>query len=273
MARRWTLHSAPVAAVSALVGVLLTVVLMAPARWLAHGLAAATDGRLQLLNPRGTVWQGQAQLLLTGGPDSQDHAALPGSLAWRLRPTWLGEGHTPAPASLRGPALALSLDMPCCTPQGMQLWLQPGGQGLAVAVAPHQSEWPTPWLVGLGAPWNTLQLQARLQLATPGLALQLGPRGLQGQGGLTLDALDAASRLSTLRPMGSYRLHWQADTTALTLSTLSGALQLQGSGQWVAGRLRFEGHAQASPGREEALANLMNILGRRQGARTLIKIG
>ncbi len=274
MARRWSLHSAPVAAVSALVGVLLTVVLMAPARWLAHGLAVATDGRLQLLNTRGTVWQGQAQLVLTGGPDSQDRAALPGNLAWQLRPTWLNPTDTTAPATLRGPALALSLNVPCCTPQGLQLWLQPGWQGLAVAVAAHHSEWPTQWLAGLGAPWNTLQLEARLQLATPGLTLQLGPRGLeQGQGGFTLDALDAASRLSTLRPMGSYRLQWQADTTALTLSTLNGALQLQGSGQWVAGRLRFEGHAQASPGREEALANLMNLLGRRQGPRTLIKIG
>ncbi len=273
MTRRWHLHSAPVVTVAALVGAALTVLLMAPARWLAQGVDAATQGRLQLLNARGTVWQGHAQVLLTGGPDSQDRAALPGTMAWQLRPSWLGAAPTGGPTALSGPAFSLALNAPCCTPQGLQLWLQPSWQGLGLAMAPHASEWPTEWLTGLGAPWNTLQLQARLQLATPGLTLQLGPRGVTGQGLVTLDAVDAASRLSTLRPMGSYRLQWQADTAALTLSTRQGALQLQGTGQWVAGRLRFEGHAEASPGREEALANLMNILGRRQGARTLIKIG
>jgi general secretion pathway protein N len=239
----------------------------APAHWLASPIAQATGGKVQLVNARGTVWQGRADVLLTGGSDSQDRAALPGGLRWQLSLAW--------------PGLTLALNAPCCTPQGLKLGLQPGWGGWGVATPAHQSQWPAALLAGLGTPWNTLQLQGQLALQTPGLSLKMGPGGLRSEGQATLDVLNAASRLSTVRPMGSYRLQWQAgggDGQAggdgrLTLSTQSGALQLQGEGQWVAGRLRFEGAAEASPGREDALANLLNILGRRQGARTLIKIG
>jgi len=59
----------------------------------------------------------------------------------------------------------------------------------------------------------------------------------------------------------------------LQLSTLDGALQLTGSGQWVGSRLHFSGEASAAPDRETALANLLNIIGRRTGARSIITIG
>jgi general secretion pathway protein N len=83
-----------------------------------------------------------------------------------------------------------------------------------------------------------------------------------------------SSRLSTLKPMGSYRLSVQGGSgVAFTLETLEGSLQLTGSGQWVGDRLRFEGVASAPPERRVALANLLNILGQRDGARSIIKLG
>ena len=89
-----------------------------------------------------------------------------------------------------------------------------------------------------------------------------------------LDAQQMSSRLSTLKPMGSYRLALQGGVApGFTLQTLEGALQLSGSGQWVGGRLRFEGVATAAPDRLDALANLLNILGQRDGARAIIKVG
>ncbi|MBV8249557.1 MAG: type II secretion system protein N, partial [Comamonas sp.] len=54
---------------------------------------------------------------------------------------------------------------------------------------------------------------------------------------------------------------------------LSGDLQLSGQGRWVDSRLHFNGEAAASPEREAALANLLNILGRRQGTRSIITFG
>ena len=83
-----------------------------------------------------------------------------------------------------------------------------------------------------------------------------------------------SSRLSTLRPMGSYRITLQGGTsTTLRVETLEGSLQLSGSGQWVGARLRFQGEASAAPDREAALSNLLNIIGRRSGSRSLITIG
>ena len=62
--------------------------------------------------------------------------------------------------------------------------------------------------------------------------------------------------------------------TQLQLLTLDGALLLQGQGEFVgAGAPRFQGEALAAPGREAALNNLLNIIGRRQGARSVITIG
>ena len=93
-------------------GLLLGLVLFAPAVWLGDILASVTNQQLQLSDPRGTVWRGDAQLVLSGGQLSQDTTALPGRLEWELSPT------------LRG--LHLSVRAACCTPQPLQLTLRPG---------------------------------------------------------------------------------------------------------------------------------------------------
>ncbi|MCY1531269.1 hypothetical protein D9M68_664890 [compost metagenome] len=42
---------------------------------------------------------------------------------------------------------------------------------------------------------------------------------------------------------------------------------------WSGTALRFNGEASAAPGREDALSNLLNIIGRRDGARSIITLG
>lgn len=277
------------AILATLAGASVATVFNAPAQWLVEPLARISNGRLALVNTHGTVWQGSGGLVFTGGEGSHDRTALPGAVNWQLRPVWSAPVDTAAtlptaPNPPTGPSLALTVHAPCCMQAPLAMWWSPSLGQQTVRVAAHQSTWPAALLSGLGTPWNTLQLQAGLTLATPGMQLQVRGNRWHGQGAVTLDVADASSRLSTVKPMGSYRLTWQWPLTApdntnatadptLTLQTLQGALHLSGSGQWVAGRLRFEGTAQASTGREEALANLMNLLGRRQGPRTLIKIG
>ena len=244
-------------------GALPALVLWAPARWLAAGVQQASGGQLQLRQPEGTVWTGSARLVLTGGGGSEDQAALPGRLHWQLRPAW-------------GGALA-RIAADCCTAQPLRLRTTLGLGALQVRMADGQSQWPAGVLAGLGTPWNTVQPQGQLQLVTTGLTLQWAKGRMQLQGQLRLDALGMYSRLSTLRPMGSYRLLLQGgsggEAPTLQLSTLDGALLLSGSGQWVGQRLRFTGEASAAPEREAALANLLNIIGRRSGARSIITVG
>ncbi|MFM6985724.1 MAG: type II secretion system protein N [Hydrogenophaga sp.] len=248
-------------------GLLMAVLLFAPARWLADALTQVSGQRLQLVNARGTVWSGQADLLLTGGDGSRGETVLPQGVRWRLRPAWADAG----------PAAQIDIEAPCCTSQALQLTVRPGWQRLQLTLAPFQSQWPTDLLTGLGTPWNTLRFEGRLQLASPGLTLQWSAGRSRLQGALELQVHDLTSRLSTVRPLGSYRCSLDApagsDGATLSLHTLSGDLQVQGQGQWTAGRLHFRGEASALPGREAALANLLNIVGRRQGERSLLSVG
>ena len=59
----------------------------------------------------------------------------------------------------------------------------------------------------------------------------------------------------------------------MQLSTLSGALLLSGEGQWLGERLRFTGEASAAEGQAQNLSNLLNIIGRRDGTRSLLSLG
>jgi general secretion pathway protein N len=241
-------------------GLVFALLLFAPARWLAGPVERAAHGRLLLAQPRGTVWTGAAELILSGGQGSNDAAALPTPLQWRIRPAWDG--------------LVVQLDSACCTELPVQLRIQPSWRGARVAVAQARSRWPAGVLVGLGTPWNTLQFEGELLLATEGLSVEWIEGRLSIAGRAELTAQRLSSRLSTLRPMGSYRITLLGGATpALQLQTLEGNLQLTGSGQWVGSRLHFSGVASAAPDREAALANLLNIIGRRNGARSIITIG
>jgi general secretion pathway protein N len=248
-----------------LLGTLLSLVVCAPARWLAWGVAQATGARVQLLQAQGTVWSGSAQLVLGAGAGSQEATALPGRLLWQLRPSSQG--------------MALALQAPCCLPQPWVWQVQPfTSTGLRLQLADmsaaQAAQWPASILAGLGTPWNTLQLQGTLALSSQQLVLDIDTTGWHMQGSAQVDALALSTSLSTLRPVGSYRVRLQGGPApTIDISTLDGSLQLRGQGQWVQGRLQFNGEASATPERAEALGNLLNIIGRREGARSLIKVG
>jgi len=243
-----------------LLGLLLSTLLFAPARWLATLVQRASAGQVLLQQPRGTVWTGSARVMLTGGAGSQDAATLPGRVDWQLAPSLTGVG--------------LQLNADCCLQQAWAMHLQPRWNGLRLTIADARSQWPANLLAGLGTPWNTVQPQGELNLSTQGLTLAWAAGRLQMGGAAQLDAMNLASHLSTLRPMGSYRFSVQGGTpVTLALTTLQGSLQISGSGQWVGGQLRFNGEASAVPAHQAALSNLLNIIGRRQGARSIIKVG
>ncbi len=259
---RWGLAGAAAGATAALVA-------FAPAAWLAGALAAATGERLLLADARGTVWSGSAAMVLTGGAGSHDASALPGRLQWSLAPD--------------GPGLTLRARHACCINGELRLLLRAGLGRLRLELPPAQGgqgaigQWPAAWLAGLGTPWNTLKPTGSLQLSSPGLAVESvqGHWLFSGSADLELGAM--ASRVSALDVLGSYRVRLQGDAASgaasMQLSTTSGPLQLTGSGQWAASKLRFSGQASAEAGSESALNNLLNIIGRRQGALSLLSIG
>lgn len=248
-----------------LCGALIGAIAFAPATWLARAVAAGTGQRLLLADARGTLWNGDAVAVLTGGPESRSAAALPGRLNWSIG---LGTG---------GPRLQLK--QACCMLNPIDIQLRPGLRGLEVKLAPSQGglgEWPAAWLSGLGAPWNTLQLGGSVRLTSQGLSVRVGPGAWQIDGQATLELNNVSSRVSTLDRLGSYSVGIQGQGSSganLTLRTLDGVLLLNGAGAWSASGLRFRGDARAAPESENALNNLLNILGRRQGALSVISIG
>ena len=249
-------------------GLLLGVMTQAPAHWLTHMVAQATQQRVLLQDPQGTVWNGSAQWLLNEGADNTGTptSTLPTRVQWQIG-LGLDWAHV-------RPALSATIFSACCTPQPIRVDLSLLWRGVRVQVNDHTSRWPADWLVGLGAPWNTVQPEGALQLQTRNLqwTQQAGVEHLQGQVELQLQQL--ATRLSTLRPLGNYRIRLDGgDPLALTLDTLEGSLQLHGSGQLINGHVRFTGEATAAPDAEAALSNLLNILGQRQGAKSILKMG
>jgi general secretion pathway protein N len=266
--RRWALFGA-------LFGGLLALIVFAPASWLALAVSAATGERVQLADARGTVWTGDAVLVLGAGVGSRDARALPGRIGWTLRPQ----------ASLAGLGLQLGLRQDCCINGQTRIALQPGWGRLRASVqsttgadSSWLGQWPAALLVGLGTPWNTLQPGGALRLSTQDLAFEWVAGRFVLTGSATLELRDFSSRIATLPRLGSYRLSIsgdaaQAGTAQVALSTIDGALQLNGSGSWSASGLRLRGEATAAEADQPALDNLLNIIGRRDGARSVLTIG
>ena len=257
-------------------GLALAFITQAPAHWLTRAIEQASGERVLLPDAQGTVWNGSAQWVLNEGPLNtaasanlarpSNHTALPSRVTWQLGPRLDF-------ANLRL-ALSANIASACCTTHPVRVDVSPLWRGVHVQVHNHTSSWPASWLVGLGTPWNTVQPQGQMQLQTTQLQWthQAGKEQLQGLAELQMQQL--STRLSTLRPLGTYRVRVQGgDTMAITLDTLEGSLQLTGSGQLINGRVRFSGEASAAPDAEASLSNLLNILGQRQGAKSILKMG
>lgn len=261
-------HNLAFGLAGAVLGLVLALVVFAPARWVAAVVAQASAGNIALADARGRVWQGSAELVLLAHGQRAMGVRLPGRVSWQLRPDW-------QPLQSWKPSLRLSLHAPCCMDGALHTQVLASWEGAHWTLQDHQSRWPADLLAGLGTPWNTLDIQGQLQLSMEGMSGQWTQGRMQWAGNLGLRAVDVSSRLSTLRPLGSYALAVQGGAAPqLSLQTLPGSsLQLAGSGQWVGGRLRFQGEASASASHEEALANLLNIIGRRNGPRSFIQLG
>jgi len=250
-------------------GAALGLLVFAPATWLAASLSSATSGRLVLAEAEGTIWTGSAVAVLTGGAGSRDARALPGRLGWTLRPQGLG--------------LKLQLTQDCCLPAPISLIVKPGWAAVSAQLLTASGsaqgvvgQWPAAWLGGLGTPFNTLQLGGVMSLRTQGLHLQWvkGRFAMDGDADLRLSHL--ASRVTTLNELGSYRLSLSGSgggSVSLRMQTEEGALRLSGSGAIGPTGVRFLGEATAAEADRGALNNLLNIIGRRTGDRSVISIG
>jgi len=289
------------AIVGAALGLVVGSVLTLPASLLANAVASATGDQFLLAEAQGTVWNGSAITVLTGGAGSHDASVLPTRLEWTLRPRWNG--------------VSLHLTQDCCLAHGMDLSLRrtldawqvdvigpdergktpaapakvtPGLSGpdaAALAAATPLGQWPMGWLEGRGFPWNTIHPGGVLTLSTHNLSFALKGGHWSTLGSAQVEIRQASSRLTTLDSLGTYRVLIQPDPSTqirpgdgatrdlVWISTLDGALLIDGRGLIGATGVRIRAEAHAAAGSEAALNNLLNLIGRRNGASSAISIG
>lgn len=243
-----------------IVSIALTVLAFFPAIWMASILEMQTDGRLTLGDAQGSLWCGSA--FVGGAPGGSDPVSplLPGRFSWRLSPMiLLGQ----IDAKLEN---ATALSQPIVVTGSWHQW----------QISPAAILLPAERLAALGAPLNTLQPSGQMRLSWEPLQLIWQDKKIEMTGAMNLDIDDIASRLSPIKPLGSYNLAlaWRGQQADVTLKTAKGPMLLSGSGVFANGRLQFSGRAETEAGQEERLANLLNLLGqrRREGGKDVIAL-
>ncbi len=235
---------------AAMIAVVLSLLISFPATWLAPVIERQTKGRFTLRDAQGTLWDGSA--FITGVSSSEAVAApvLPGRFVWSLSPS----------------LLIGVVDARITNPQLLERSLTVSGDWRTWHLGEFAFSVPASQLTALGAPLNTLKPSGQMRISAQSLTLLPKTEGLQIYGAMRLQLNDIASVLSPVKPLGTYRMEfdWQGFRAQLTLSTLSGPLQLQGNGALENGHLRFSGQAWALSEHEPQLANLLNLLGRRR---------
>jgi len=290
------------AIVGAGIGLVVGIVAALPASLLANAVASATNDQFVLAEAEGTVWSGSAITVLTGGTGSHDASVLPTRLEWTLRPRWNGLSlHLRQDCCLaHGMDLSLRRTLDAWqvnvigpderdrSPAAAATKVTPGGGGAdaaALAAATPLGQWPMGWLEGRGFPWNTIRPGGVLTLTTHNLSFALKGGHWSTLGSAQVEIRQASSRLTTLDSLGTYRVLIQPDPSTqvrpgdgasrdlVWISTLDGALLIDGRGLIGATGVRIRAEAHAAAGAEAALNNLLNLIGRRNGASSSISIG
>lgn len=235
---------------AALLGVLVTVLLFFPASWMSGLVEKQTAGRLTLGDAQGTLWRGSAFI---GGAASSNGAVtplLPGRFAWKLSPL----------------VLFGRVDLELANPEALAQPVNFRGSWRQWQLSPSALLLPADGLAGLGAPLNTLAPAGVMRLSWSALELQAQGNMVAINGRTTLEMTDMSSRLSPIKPLGSYQLalDWRGQQAQLALQSMKGPLLLSGKGSLENGRLQFSGQAQAADGYEQSLGNLLNLLGQRR---------
>jgi general secretion pathway protein N len=131
---------------------------------------------------------------------------------------------------------------------------------------------PTVDLSRMGSPWNTFKPQASLDVRWDNMVLRQG----QFDGKAAFELKDIASALTSVRPLGSYRVDvvGSGASADVKLLTTQGPLNLTGNGVWNARQgLRLSIEALADESAKVKLQTLLSLMGRRDGEKTIIRIG
>lgn len=230
--------------------VALTTLMFFPATWLGTIVETQSAGRLTLGDAQGTLWRGSAFIAGAANGNEPVTALLPGRFSWRLSPM----------------LLLGQVDADLANPSALSQAIHVTGSWSQLHISPAEISMGAERLSSLGAPLNTIQPSGQMHLSWQPLQLASQNGIIEMNGNINLEMNDIASRLSPVKPLGSYNLtmDWNGQQAQLLLKTIKGAMLLNGSGVLNHGHFQFSGTAQAAVGQEERLANFLNLLGQRR---------
>jgi general secretion pathway protein N len=269
--RTWGVGRIALYAVLGLIVAVVTMLATAPASLVDWGLRQATDGRVRLADAGGSIWAGQGRMVLVDilteadrdqrsqsarGPASLAGVVIPGTIRWQISPLPLLIGRLQATAGHDSMARPVVIS----------------GSATRLQVTGGAMQLPNVNLARLGSPWTTVRPTASLGLTWQPFVVDRG----QFSGQATLELRDVASALTPVRPLGAYRIEIDGTgaSSRIRMTAIDGPLRLSGDGTWTArGGLRFTAYAEADEVERLRLQSLLGLLGRREGTRTMIKIG
>jgi general secretion pathway protein N len=224
---------------------LLFLVVTAPAWLVVWALPKFAPFPITVQDSRGSLWRGEFSGVGATLPTGQNVQF--DRLRWRLQPWRLLRGELAAALEFSGPQL-----------QGKGII----GKGIIGGLKLREANASTPAsLLPMAMP--------ALEIWKPSGTLDVTTAeftyaGTDSAGKANITWRQAALALSPVKPLGEYSLAVDANDDGLNyqLTTVSGALQLEGKGRWAAnGAPTFLGSARAQPNYAVQLADLLRLLG------------
>jgi general secretion pathway protein N len=230
-----------------LVFYLLFLIIEMPASWFAWGLNRYTQGTVRLDPIAGSLWGGKGRLVIYY-PPIKPHEF--GQTEWRINPFWLIIGRV---------QLSVQADQ-----QDKRIKTTLGVSKGSFTLKDTVAEFPAAFVAQLYAPLSLISPQGKVRINTEGLTLS--PDKVDGVA--VLEWLNAGSGLSSVQPLGDYRLEIMGTekNANLKLTTLRGDLEFTGQGQWQpqTGQVQINGSA-LPRARTGELESMLNMLGADQG--------
>lgn len=196
----------------------------------------ASKDRVEMVNPRGTLWAGEGDVVVRG------KGTLVGHFAWAWQPRALVDGKMQFAIHTPGGATVLSLGI--------------GG----LAIERFRVVLPVEALSGAIPEIGRYGFQGVAEFAAE--QLTWSPSRVSGKA--TCDARNIGSPIARVNPLGSYRLELvgEGDAATVTMGTLPGsALVIEGRGAVKQGVASFQGAMSPAPPHREVLAPFLSAIG------------
>jgi general secretion pathway protein N len=228
-------------------------VALCPAAYVLRQAEAHSGNRLAAFEENGSAWAGSARIAFS----APTGVVTLERLDWRFNPMTLLAGRLGFDATARMQDAQLRAGIS----RGFEGWQlrDARAEGSARAFAT---------LAPLAMAWKP---EGRLEMTSPRIAFD--GRVVEGQADVTWR--DASLALSSVKPLGTYRLEMVARSgtpASLTLATVSGPLQVAGRGTWtLPSSISLSGEARAEGPLAAQLEPVLDLIGpkRPDGARAL----